>query len=76
MINILPHWVALLVLSFLYNPVFAHLVPYELQSREICVQDDYLLGLQYFPDDSSEWCRTKLGIADIISTAFTVTVRR
>jgi len=36
----------------------------------VCLEDDYLLSLQMFPDDSIPSCSSYLGIQDVISTAF------
>lgn len=65
---------ALIIFSICSTPV-AHLVPLDLEHREVCVENTIYLALQEFIYDAGPWCRQELGIVDISSTVATVTGR-
>ena len=43
----------------------------DLEKRQLCVDDDYLLSLQMYIDDSYPWCSAYLGIGQTTTTATT-----
>lgn len=65
---------ALMIFSTCSTPV-AHLVPLDLERREVCVENTIYLALQEFIYDADPWCRQELGIVDVSSTVTTVTGR-
>lgn len=63
-----------MIFSIFSTPA-AHLVPLDLERREVCVENTIYVALQEFIYDADPWCRQELGIVDISSTLATVTGR-
>ena len=65
----------ILIILSVCSTTAAHLVPLDIERREVCVENTIYLALQEFIYDADPWCRKELGIVDISTTVATVTGR-
>lgn len=75
MLQTLTMWAFAVVIVSICSTTVAHLVPMDLERREVCVENTIYLALEEFIYDADPWCRKELGIVDIPSTVATVTGR-
>lgn len=73
--HIVTRWVIAVVFAFLFNSISAYIVPKNLESRELCLEDNIYLSLKEYIYDADPWCRTQLEIVDVINTGAPVTER-